>query len=117
MVGVGRDQLPALRTGCELVARHSGIDKLGPGVDATLQIAEIAESLTPEVLRGVLTAYAMVALEYNERIRIQAEQRVVMRLVKQTRAVDLCDRALRVRADIDQLERRAALDQCLQLGS
>ena len=51
----------------------------------------------------------MVALEYNERIRIQAEQRVVMRLVKQTRAVDLRHCALRVRADVDQLERRAAL--------
>ena len=59
----------------------------------------------------------MVALEYNERIRIQAEQRVVMRLVKQTRAVDLRHCALRVRADVDQLERRAALNQCLQLRS
>ena len=51
--------------------------------NATPQIVEIAESLTPEVLRGVLTAYAVVALEYDGRIRIQAEQRIVMRLIKQ----------------------------------
>ena len=59
----------------------------------------------------------MVALEYNERIRIQAEQRVVMRLVKQTRAVDLRHCALRVRADVDQLERRAALNQVFNSGA
>ena len=77
----------------------------------------MSESLTPEVLRGVLTAYAVVALEYDGRIRIQAEQRIVMRLIKQARPVDLRERALLVRADIDQLERRTALNQCLQLRS
>lgn len=71
----------------------------------------------PEILRGLSTAYAMVALEYDGRIRIQAVQRIVIRLIKEPRAVDFRELALLVCANIDQLERRTALNQCLQLQS
>lgn len=59
----------------------------------------------------------MVALEYDERLPIQAEQNIVIRLIKQSRAFDARDCALLVRSDVYQFERRAALDQCLQLQS
>ena len=78
---------------------------------------ETAESFTPEVLRGLLTAYAMVALEDDARATIQPEQRVVIRLIKQARAVDPRERALLLRADIDPFEQRAALDPCQELRS
>ena len=52
-----------------------------------------------------------------ETIGIQAAQRIVIRLIKEARAVDLRELALLVRADIDQLERPTALNQSLQLRS
>lgn len=67
-----------------------------------------------EVLRGLLTPYAAVALEHDRRISIHAEQRIVVRLIKKARTVDPRKRALFVRADVHQLERRAALDQRFQ---
>jgi hypothetical protein len=67
--------------------------------------------------RGLLTAYTVVALEDDARITIQAEQRVVIRLIQQARADDPRERALLIRADVDQLERRAALGHCLELRS
>ena len=63
----------------------------------------------------MLTAYSVVALEHDRRISIHAEQRIVVRLIKKARVVDPRKRALLVRADIDQFERRAALDQRFQL--
>ncbi len=97
------------------VARHGRIDEHRPGVDAALQVVEIPESHCPEILSGVLTTYAVVALEYDGRIAITEEQRVVIRLVKQPGAVDRGYRALLLRADVDQLDRGAALEQCLQI--
>ncbi len=47
-------------------------------------------------------------------ISIHAEQRFMVRLIKKARAVDPRKRALFVRADVDQLDRRAALDQRFQ---
>jgi hypothetical protein len=96
-----------------LIPRHSGIDEQRPSVDADLQIGEIAESFPPEVL--LLTAYPVVTLEHEGRITIPVKQRVVIRLVKQARSVNPRERALPVRADINKLERRAALDQRFQL--
>ena len=55
------------------VAGHGGVDELRPGVDATHEIVEIAESLASEVLRRVLTTDTMVALEHDRRIRIETE--------------------------------------------
>ena len=75
----------------------------------------MTESLTLKVLPGLLTAYPVVTLEHEERISIHAEQCVVVRLIKKARAVDPRKRALFLRADVDQLERRTALDQGLQL--
>ena len=69
----------------------------------------------PEVLSGVLAAYAVVALEYDGRIPITEEQRIVIRLVKQARAVDRGYRTLLLGADVDQLDGGAALEQCLQI--
>ena len=103
---------PCLQT---LIPRHSGIDEQRPSVDAALQIGEIAESFPPEVLRRLLTAYPVVTLEHEGRITMPVKQRVVIRLVKQARSVNPRERALPVRADINKLERRAALDQRFQL--
>ena len=69
----------------------------------------------PEVLSSLLTAYAVVALEYDGRIPIAEEQRIVIRLVKQARAVDRGYRALLLGADVDQLDCGAALEQRLQI--
>ena len=63
----------------------------------------------------MLAAYAVVALEYDGRIPITKEQRVVIRLIKQARAVDRGYRALLLGADVDQLDCGAALEQCLQI--
>ena len=71
--------------------------------------------MTPEVLGGVLAAYAVVTLEHDGRIAITLDQHVVIRLVKQAGALDHGDRALLLRADVDQLNRGAALQECLQL--
>src|SRR5258705_789484 len=98
-----------------LVARHRRIDEQGPGVDAALQVVEIPESLTPEVLSGVLAADAVVALEDDRRIPIAEEQGIVIRLIKQARALDRGYRALLLRANVDQLDCGAALEQCLKI--
>ena len=63
----------------------------------------------------MLTAYPVVALKHDGPISIHAEQRIVVRLIKKARAVDPRKRPLFLRADVDQLERRAALDQRFQL--
>ena len=68
------------------VARHGRIDEQRPGVDAALQVVEIPESRTPEVLGGLLAAYTVVALEDDGRIPIAEEQRIVIRLVEQATA-------------------------------
>ena len=103
---------PCLQT---LVPRYGGIDEQRPFVNATPQIVEIAKSFTPEVLRGLLTPYAVVALEDDGRIPIAEEQGIVIRLVEQARAVDRGHRALLLGADVDQLDCGAALEQCLQI--
>ena len=97
------------------VARHGRIDEQRPGVDAAAEVVEIPESLAPEVLGRVLAADAVVALEHDGRIPIAEEQRIVIRLVEQARAVDRGDRALLLGADVDQLDCGAALEQCLQI--
>ena len=71
----------------------------------------------PEVLGGVLAAYAVVALEDDGRSPITKEQRIVIRLVEQARAVDRGDRALLLGADVNQLDCGAALEQCLRSGA
>ena len=98
------------------VAGYRRIDEQGPCVDAASKIVKIGEAMPPEVLSGVLAAYAMVALEHDGRIQITQHQRVEVCLVEQARAVDSRDRALLFGADVDQLDRRAALEQCLQVG-
>ena len=100
-----------------LVARYGGIDEQRPGLDAASEIVEIAESLMSEVLRGLLTAYPVVALEDDGRLPIQAEQHIVISLIKQTRPVDLRARAFLVGADVDQFDRHTAFKQGLQLRS
>ena len=50
------------------------------------------------------------------RIPIAEEQRIVIRLVEQARAVDRGYRALLLRADVHQLDGGAALEQGLQIG-
>ena len=77
----------------------------------------MAEPLAAEVLRGVLTAYAVMALEHDRRISIHAEQRIVVRLIKKARVVDPRKRALLVRANIDQFERRAYVSQRPEIAS
>jgi hypothetical protein len=59
------------------------------------------KSFSPEVLRGLLTAYAVVALEAVARITIHAEQRVVGRLIQQATALNPRDRTLLIRGDVD----------------
>ena len=86
-----------------------------PCVDAANEIVEIAESYTPEVVCGLLTANAVVAQEDDARVAIELEQRVVIRLIQQARAVDPRERALLVGADVDEFERGAALDPCHEL--
>ena len=44
--------------------------------------------LMPEVLGGLLAAYAVVALKDDRRVPVQEEQRIVIRLVEQAGAVD-----------------------------
>ena len=69
-----------------------------------------------EVLGGLLAAYAVVALEDDGRIPIEEEQRIVIRLVEQARALDGRDRALLFRTDVHQLDGGAAFAQRLQIG-
>jgi hypothetical protein len=102
-------------TGARSVARYGRIDEQRPGVDAALQVVEIPESFRPEVLSRVLAAYAVVALEYDGRIPITEEQRIVIRLVKHARPLDQRYRALLLGADVDQLDWGAALEECLQI--
>ena len=47
---------------------------------------------------------------------IAQEQGIVIRLVKQAKAVDPGYRALRLGADVDQLDCGAAREQCLEIG-
>src|SRR3954468_1161361 len=92
------------------VARHRWIDEDRPGVDPALQVVEVPESLAAEVLGRLLAAYAVVALEHDRRLAIAQQQRIVVRLVEQAKAVDGRNRALFRRANVDQLDRGAALD-------
>ncbi len=101
-------------TRARLVARDGRVDEQRPGVDAAPQVVEIPESLTLEVLGGVLAAYAVVALEDDGRIPIAEQQRIVIRLVEQARAADRGQRALLLGANVDQLDCGAALEQGLQ---
>jgi hypothetical protein len=65
------------------------------------RLVEITESCTPEVLGGLLAAYAVVALENDRRVPIQVEQRIVICLIKQAGSVDPHERALLIRANVD----------------
>ena len=87
-----------------LIARHGRIDAQRPGVDAATQVVEIPESRAAEVLGGMLAAYAVMALEHDRRVPIAEEQRIVIRLIEQARAVDRGDRALVLGANVDQLD-------------
>ena len=69
----------------------------------------------PEVLSGVLAADAVVALEYDRRIAIAEEQRIVIRPVEQAGAADRGNRALLLGADVHQLDCGSALEQSLEL--
>ncbi len=71
--------------------------------------------MTLEVLSGVLTADAMVALKHDGRLPIEQEQGVVIRLVEQARGLDPGDCALLLGADVDKFDGRAAFEQCLQI--
>lgn len=51
------------------VAGYRRIDEQGPCVDASAKVVEIGEAMAPEVLSGVLAAYAVVALEHDGRIQ------------------------------------------------
>jgi len=88
---------------------------LRPRVDATLEIVELAKSFVPKILSGLLTPNAVMTLEDHRCAPIQLEQPIVMWLVEKVRSVDACERALPLRADIDQFEGRAAIDQRLQI--
>ena len=77
----GRLDLPA-----SSVARHGRVHERGPDVDAAAQVVEIPESLTTEVLSGVLAAYAVMAQEDDRRGAIAQEKRIVIGLVAQARA-------------------------------
>lgn len=68
-----------------------------------------------EILRGALAADAVVALKDDRRIGIELEQRIVTGLIEEARTGDAGDVALRGRAYVDELERRSAVDQRLQL--
>ena len=68
-----------------------------------------------EVLGGVLTAYAVVALKDDGRIPVTKEQRIVVRLVEQAGAVDRSDRALLFGTHVNQLDCSTALEQCLEI--
>src|SRR5690242_466029 len=70
-----------------------------------------------EVFGGLLTADAVMAVEDDQRRGIFLEQLVVICLVEQARAIDGRQRALVVGAHVDELERRAAVDQRLELLS
>ena len=52
----------------------------------------------------------------DPRLTIHAEEGVVNGLIQQARAVNLCECTLLDRADVHEFERRAALDQRLELG-
>ena len=58
---------------------------------------------------------AVMALEDDARITIQAKQGVVRRLIQQARAGDPRERSLLIRAHVDELKRRTAGHPCLQL--
>ena len=68
-----------------------------------------------EVLSGVLTADAMVALKHDRRLPIEPEQGVVIRLVEQARELDPGDCSLLLGANVDKFDGRAAFEQCLQV--
>jgi len=97
------------------VARHVRIDQQGPRVDAAPQVVEVPEAVLPEVLGGMLAADAVMALEHHWRIAVQEQQRIVIRLVEQARALDPGDRALLLGANVDQLQSGAALELLPQL--
>ena len=59
-----------------------------------------------ELVRRGLASDAVVALEHDRRCPIQEEQRIVIGLIEQPSSVDPRERALLVRADIDELDRR-----------
>ena len=71
--------------------------------------------MTLEVLSGVLTADAMVALKHDRRLPIEQEQGVVIRLVEQARELDPGDCALLFGTDVDKFDGRAAFEQCLEI--
>src|ERR671910_927034 len=95
-----------------LVARYRRIDEHRPCVDAALQVVQILESLAVEVLSGLLAADAVVALEDDGGLAIAKEQRIVIRPVQQTRPGDGGDGALLRGADVDQLDRGPAIEEC-----
>ena len=56
-----------------------------------------------------------MALEDDARITIEEEQRIVIRLIEQARALDPGERTLVLGADVDQLEAAPLSSQRLQL--
>ena len=58
-----------------------------------------------KILCGLLAADAVMALKHEQGIRIHSEQRVMVGLIEEAGAFDVCDRAFFFSADVDEFTR------------
>jgi hypothetical protein len=71
--------------------------------------------LSKVVLGGGLAAHAVMALKDDGRVSIEGEDVLVCALAEESRAADGRNRALFLRAHVDELDLDTALDQRFQL--
>ena len=68
------------------------------------------------MLRGLLTADAVMAVEDDRRLLVERQQRLVVGLVQQPGTGDRCNLPLSLGPYVNQLKRLAAADPGLQFG-
>src|SRR5665213_4618898 len=98
-----------------LVPRNAGVDVRGPRVDAAFDIEHVAEALRNELLRRGPTASAMMAMQHDLPIFLEARDFFACGFIEDFGLRELGFLALVFGAHVVEIEFVAAVDHLFQL--
>src|SRR5271166_6053900 len=90
-------------TDCLSVPWDRGVDVAGPGLDAAFEVVDLGEALAQELLGGGAAADAVVAVERDGRVLVQALEVAAAVGVEAARVGDQRQRSLRLGPDVEEL--------------
>src|SRR5438046_528184 len=96
---VGCDDMPASLVS---VPWHRGIHQLRPRVDAALQVEDIPETFTEQLLARLLAADSMVAVQGDRRVKVEPEQVLLTCRIEGPRRRNPGDRSLVLGSDVKE---------------